>query len=132
MKVDPFAQDEIVDKKVSHYGDIIEQAPVETHNEAGMDLIEEISVEMKCKPNIDSSQEEKIESLLTKTDSGTWECKECHLENKRKSHIKEHVETHIEGLEQRCTVCLKIFKNRPTLRTHFRKCIGRTNNLSSI
>ena len=128
FKVDEFATDEIVDKKVSHYRDIIEQSSVETHNEAGMDIIEETSVEMKCKPNIDSSQEEKIESLLTKTDSGTWECKECHLENKRKSHIKEHVETHIEGLEQRCTVCLKIFKNRPTLRTHFRKCIGRTNN----
>jgi len=93
-------------------------------------FVEKSSLEVKFNPEETRKLEERIESLLMKTESGIWECKQCNLSAKRKSHVKEHVETHIEGFEQNCYLCSRIFKNRATLRTHFRKCSTKKANVT--
>ena len=69
--------------------------------------------------------EQKIESLITQSvETKTLQCKVCHLEYSRRSHMVEHVETHIEGFMFACNSCSKTFPNRPGLRKHKPKCPG--------
>ena len=64
---------------------------------------------------------EKIESMMDYGD-GRWTCNVCGLSKKAKSHIKEHVETHIEGIAYPCDPCGRTFKTSHSLRTHLSKC----------
>ena len=69
--------------------------------------------------------EQKIESLITQSvETKTLQCKVCHLEYSRRSHMVEHAETHIEGFMFACNSCSETFPNRPRLRKHKPKCPG--------
>ena len=59
----------------------------------------------------------KVESMITKRDR-SWICLECDYASTYKSHIREHAEKHIEGLEYPCNFCGKITRSRSTLRQH--------------
>jgi len=85
-------------------------------------FVEKSSFGVKFKPEENKKLEERIKFLLIKTESGIWECKQCNFSAKGKSHVKEHIETHIEGFKQTCNLCSRIFKNRATLRSHLKKC----------
>merc|ERR1712013_604341 len=48
-----------------------------------------------------------------------WQCKCCHKNNKRKSHLLEHVEsTHIPGLQFQCPYCDGVRRTRSSVRSH--------------
>merc|ERR1719245_754846 len=59
----------------------------------------------------------QIDAMIEKQE-GMWKCKVCSKISKNIGHIKEHAETHIEGMSHICQICSKTFPNRPGLRFH--------------
>ena len=76
------------------------------------------------KPKLNSvikpSTMEKIESMIEKRVDGYY-CINCGHTSKKRDHVKEHVEKHIEGLEYPCNSCNKIMRSSNTLRCHKRR-----------
>jgi hypothetical protein len=65
--------------------------------------------------------ENRIQEMIHKGDDGTWTCKVCGkiiTGRQAKGNMKQHVETHIEGMQHTCTACGKTYKNRNSLHTH--------------
>ena len=62
--------------------------------------------------------EEKINEYLEKTDGGAFICTICGKEGSRSRNVKNHIETHMEGLSFPCGSCGKIFRSRITLFNH--------------
>ena len=50
-----------------------------------------------------------LEAMMEQID-GVWKCKVCGRTRNQKSHIKDHVETHIEGAVHLCKTCGKIYR----------------------
>merc|ERR1712179_430817 len=71
----------------------------------------------KIQINKNSELDFEILGLIEKCD-GVWKCKVCGKTSKQSGHIKEHAETHIEGMSHGCDICSKSFPNRPCLRKH--------------
>ena len=73
------------------------------------------------KPKLNSvikpSTMEKIESMIEKRVDGYY-CINCGHTSKKRDHMKEHVEKHIEGLEYPCNSCNKIMRTSKALRAH--------------
>ena len=67
--------------------------------------------------------DQRVNSLLVKSDTGSWSCKECSYAAVKKSHVKEHVEEHITGFSHYCKVCSKTYYKRVNLRMHQNKCL---------
>jgi len=65
--------------------------------------------------------DEKVSELVGKSELG-WICTVCPYKGKSKSHVREHVEAHIEGYSHECKYCDKTFSMKRTLRHHIRKC----------
>ena len=61
-----------------------------------------------------------IAENMNKGPDGMWVCSKCPKVSKKKDHMTEHVETHIEGLSFQCPNCDKSFRCRKSLRQH--KC----------
>ena len=66
----------------------------------------------------------QIEQLLVKK-GVLWECISCGKMDKQKSSLKNHIETHIEGITHACHLCNKTCSTRNSLASHI------TNNHSS-
>jgi tRNA U54 and U55 pseudouridine synthase Pus10 len=66
---------------------------------------------------MDPDTEQKIEALM-ENHGGAWTCTVCESKSKKKSHLREHVEKHIEGLEYPCYICGKVMRSYLTLRKH--------------
>ena len=61
---------------------------------------------------------EIVKEEMTRDEDGMWKCKRCPKVSRNISHIKDHVETHIEGISFSCNLCDKSYKTRDTLRSH--------------
>merc|ERR1712126_527838 len=62
---------------------------------------------------------DKIEEYITWDDQGIYNCTYCgKIGDKYKSHIKNHIETHLEGLSFPCKLCDKTFRSRNYLAQH--------------
>ena len=61
--------------------------------------------------------DEKIQQLMEKRD-GKHYCKACNYSGRDKSHTREHVEIHIDGLSYPCQFCDKTCRSRNSLRNH--------------
>ena len=59
----------------------------------------------------------QVQQLLMKKD-GLWECKICGKTSLYKNHMRQHTETHIEGVSHTCHICSKTFGSRHNLRGH--------------
>ena len=60
----------------------------------------------------------KMRELYQKVD-GVWRCLVCDYSTKHNSgHVRNHVETHLEGLSYKCTLCSKEFRYRNSLLCH--------------
>ena len=69
--------------------------------------------------------DETIEEMMEKVD-GTWKCTRCGKMRKHKGTMREHIETHIDGLNFPCQFCDKTFRSRHVLRDHIgkKRCSG--------
>ena len=62
--------------------------------------------------------EEKIKELYQKVD-GVWECLACNYTSSNKSsHVRRHIEIHLDGLSYTCNMCNKEFRSKSYLTTH--------------
>ena len=50
------------------------------------------------------------------------QCGICFYNTQKYSNLKEHIETHFEGLKFPCVNCNNPYPSRPSLRYHMRKC----------
>ena len=96
----------------------------------------EVSMGQRTKPTIQVSEEKarKVETMLTqvqvseetarkvetmiKKQDGIWTCLVCDHKSSKNCHLKEHVETHIEGLQYPCNYCGKVLTTRKAARRH--------------
>ena len=66
-----------------------------------------------------SEVNEQIEQNFSKNLDGTFSCQICGKNSgKWLTHIKNHVETHLEGLSFNCPMCEKTFRSRNALSIH--------------
>ena len=57
----------------------------------------------------------KIEAMLKKEDN-RWKCIVCgEYRSRAKTHLNEHIETHIESLKYQCDHCEKVIKSTNAL-----------------
>jgi len=62
---------------------------------------------------------DKIEEYIARDDQGIYNCTYCgKIGDKYKSHIKNHIETHLDGLSFPCQLCDKTFRSRNSLSLH--------------
>jgi len=69
----------------------------------------------------DGNKANDLDAILTSlvTHNGeSWQCLRCGKVTKTKAHIKQHAETHVEGIENICGFCGKKFKTSNTLKNH--------------
>ena len=60
----------------------------------------------------------KIEENINRDVDGMFKCNICPKVNRNKGHMREHVESHIDGLSFPCHHCDKTFRSRNSLRKH--------------
>ena len=73
--------------------------------------------------NIQSLEEldQLVDASYSKDSNGLHACHYCEKSFKCRSHAKEHVEIHIEGLSFPCTLCDVVLSSRNSLRVHNKK-----------
>ena len=75
---------------------------------------------------IDPGTMEKIELMIERIEE-EYACTKCEYNSKKKSHMIEHVEKHIKGLEYPCNLCYMVLKSSSSFRVHKRRCLGYQN-----
>ena len=66
----------------------------------------------------------QIQSMIEKRIDEFF-CTNCDHKSKKISHMREHVEKHIEGLEYPCNLCNKVYRSSVSLRMLLRRCPSR-------
>ena len=63
---------------------------------------------------------DKIESLIKKRE-GRYHCTVCNYNSRQTTHLREHVEIHVEGLSYPCQFCRKVLRTQSSHRMHINK-----------
>ena len=103
---------EITNKKGTQNEDSYKQTWVSTRSTEVMPNLS------KPKVNIGNDILQMRETLFEKLD-GLWTCKVCNFSSRASTHLREHVEKHIEGVEYPCNQCGKIMRSSKSLRCHY-------------
>ena len=79
-----------------------------------------MSTDMTPKPKVHIANEilQMRETMFEKLE-GLWTCKVCNFSSKQSTHLREHVEKHIEGAEYPCDQCGKVMRSSKSLRCHY-------------
>ena len=62
---------------------------------------------------------EKLDELITLDTAGMFICSFCAKSTRNRGHMREHVESHVDGLQFSCNFCEKSYRSRTGLRTHY-------------
>ena len=62
--------------------------------------------------------EEQINQYIEKLGPDNFVCKMCGKTATKKTNIKNHIETHLEGISYPCTICSKSFRSKNSLNKH--------------
>ena len=67
-----------------------------------------------------SDVENAVNQYIEKNDDGKHKCSLCGKvqQNGNLTHLKNHIETHLEGLSFPCQLCGKTFRSRNALNIH--------------
>ena len=65
-----------------------------------------------------SEVENAVNENMEKIASGMWKCKLCGRTATRKDILRNHIETHLEGLSYPCQQCGKTFRSRHSYKKH--------------
>ena len=65
--------------------------------------------------------DQKVSESYSRNSNGLFVCHYCEKLFNNSSHIKEHVEIHIEGLSFPCTYCDRILRSRKAFRLHIKR-----------
>ena len=65
-----------------------------------------------------ASLDEQLEEMFSRDQSGIYSCHNCPKIFKKRGHMLEHVETHVEGLQFNCNFCSKLSRSRNSLKVH--------------
>ena len=87
-------------------------------------LLEEASLSCDIQKETSNIEyDDKVKSLYTeKTDKCGYGCIVCPYVTKTRSHIQEHVQSHIKGFSFECKNCDKKYECKRELRRHNRQC----------
>ena len=100
----------------------IERKPIEKDFTSSMNFGKPVSTEsrtMKQFP-MDTDTATVVASMIKKQ-GNVYKCSECDFQSRYTSHLKEHVQKHIEGLEFPCKYCEKVMRSSAALRMHINK-----------
>ena len=61
---------------------------------------------------------QQIDENIIRNADHTWGCKVCNRSFKKKDHLKQHIETHLEGVSYDCPMCEKTFRSTNSLNVH--------------
>ena len=79
---------------------------------------EPISDETDVETRIDIEISQRMVKIRGDDGKQVWKCTECGKIGKFKTHLRSHVETHLEGFVHKCEFCKKEFKTRNSLNSH--------------
>ena len=67
--------------------------------------------------------DEKLNQMFSRDQSGMFSCHNCPMKSNKTTNMRDHVETHVEGLQFDCNFCSKPqrYRNRNSLRNHISK-----------
>ena len=65
--------------------------------------------------------EEKLNQYIERCEGGLFRCTLCGRTGKQSRNVKNHIETHIEGLKFPCDKCAKTFRSRHVMYSHTAK-----------
>ena len=70
--------------------------------------------------------DKKMDEMMKREGDQIFRCLTCGKISRNRSHMREHIEIHFEGLNFPCQVCDKPFSSRASLRNHHtqRRCTG--------
>ena len=67
--------------------------------------------------NTNIGVDHQIDQMIEKND-GLWQCKVCGKTTHKSNVIRNHAETHIEGVSHSCHICNKTSTTRKALKVH--------------
>ena len=96
--------------------------PDATNQESIIDPLEELTAtlaetEDKLVLNTNLELDLQIEQMIEKN-LGIWQCKVCAKTSKQRCDMKNHAETHIDGVTHACHICNKTCTTRKWLKVH--------------
>ena len=63
--------------------------------------------------------QQKVDQYIEKSSDGSFQCKMCGKNcGKVKTNMRNHIETHLEGLSFSCQICGKIFRSKNSINCH--------------
>ena len=80
--------------------------------------------------DFDGQSEQRLDFMIERRAVG-FACIKCGYTSNKISNVKEHAQTHIEGLEYPCNSCGKVFRTSGVLRSHRRYHCHRNQNSAS-
>lgn len=64
--------------------------------------------------------------LRSPTGQTMHQCEDCGYQSRYPTHVKDHIlRAHASPTYDECPFCNKIFKTKPALRDHQRRCLGK-------
>ena len=89
-----------------------------TQNANANEIVKQEKVSFPTSSENINEIEERISQYLEKIDGGPFRCTICGKEGSRSRNVKNHIETHMEGLSFPCKTCGKTFRSRVGLYNH--------------
>ena len=105
--------------EATHYDTLIPKKPYHNSKPRQSSQVEAVDKVIVPISSEDVSEvENAVNQHLEKDEAGMWKCKLCGKTANTRQHLRNHIETHLEGLSFPCDICGKTFRSRNALFIH--------------